>query len=349
MKISKCASFCFTAWLLIFSSNVIGQNEPAAPLHLAKAYHQGQFNALLDGGVQYWDHGYLIAFGKNGVIETSPSTAAVTLYNKQGQIAREAVVWIEDADLITLGDAAVTSSGKLVVSGGVRNRAGAIATFIAEIGDDGHVHRVIRTSPFSARLLCALDDGTVWGYGQDRDDHLANIPNSLRLREYSFEKGQLHAMLDTTALDPEGWLLDLGRYPGDINLRCNAKTVALYNGGSGDLIELDLRSRTMKVTKVAPLPPPTEFTISGFALTESGEIFAGFHDRTQKPQKPAISGLFRLSRDTAGGAKWVPVEGTVGPYLHGSPIQRLLGADGDDLVYSSLKDGRMFWSKQSPR
>jgi len=87
-----------------------------------------------------------------------------------------------------------------------------------------------------------------------------------------------------------------------------------------------------------------EFYLNGFALTESGEIFAAYFDRREKP---VMSGLFHLIRDDSNGtAKWVPVEGTVGAYLRGSPIQRLLGADGDDLVYTSLRDGKMYWSKQ---
>jgi hypothetical protein len=323
----------------------IGQ-APVSPARLPEPYHQAQFSALFQEGFQRWDHGYLITHAWNGTLETSPSKPGVALYDKDGQIAREAVVWLDGARTVSVGDAATTKSGRLVVSGGTINQEGVIANTIMEIGHDNRVHRVIRTSPFMPAYVCALDDGTVWSYGVDRDDHFAGIENSLRLRHYSFEKGQLRALLDATRLSQgEGWLLERGRYPGEINLRCNSKTVALYNAASGELVEVDLQTNTLKVTEVTSLPSPPEFQITGFALTDSGALFASFYDRSTKP---AMSGLFRMSRDNAGGAKWVPVEGTVGSYLQTSSIERLLGADGDDLVYARLKDGKMFWSKPNP-
>ena len=315
-----------------------------SPAPLAGPYQQAQFPALLQGGFQRWDHGYLVTHAWTGTLETSPSKPGVVVYDQNGQIAREAIVWLDGARTVSVGDAATTKSGRLVVSGGAVNQEGVITNTIAEIGRNNRVHRVIRTTPYMPAYVCALEDGTVWSYGVDRDERLAGIENSLRLRQYSFEKGQLHALLDTTRLSPsEGWLLEHGRYPGEINFRCNSKTVALYNAASSQLIEVDLQTNAMKVTNVVPLPPPPAFQITGFALTESGALFASFYDRSAKP---AMSGLFKLSRDNAGDAKWLPVENTVGAYLHGSPIQRLLGADNDGLVYTSLQDGKMFWSKQ---
>lgn len=346
MKTRKSSVFFVLAWLLIEGAAITGQEKGASP-HLGKAYQQAQFNVLLQGGFQYWQNGYLVAWGMNRSIEGSPTRAAVYVYNKYGQIVREAVVWLDGAELVSVTAAAIGPSGKLVVSGGAQNPAGAISTYIAEIGKDDHVSRVIRAAPYSARRLCAAEDGTVWTYGMDRDNRLADIPSSLRIRQFSFEKGQLRAMLDTSTFNPEGWVLDLGRFPDDVSLRCNAKTVGLYNSVTGDLVEVDTKSGTMKITKVATLPiesDTVDFYLSGFALTESGEIFASYVDRREKP---VMSGLLHLIRDgSKGTAKWVPVEGTVGPYLRGSPIQRLLGAESDDLVYTSLRDGKMYWSKQ---
>lgn len=288
-------------------------------------------------------HNSQVTHAWNGTLQVTPNEAGVVLYDKDGRIAREAVVWLDGARNVSVGDVAVTRSA-MVVSGVASNQDGALANFIAETSGDGRVQRVIRTTPFLPVYLCALEDGTVWSYGEDRDDQLNGIQNSLRLRHYSFEKGQLSALLDVGL--ERGWILSRGRYPGEISFRCNANTIVLHNAASSELIEFDLRSNLLRVTKVAPLPPPPEFHITGFALTDSGELFASLHDRSRKP---AISGLFRLSRDGKDGAKWVPVDGTMGSYLHDSPIERLMGADGDDLVYTSLKDGKMFWSKRSPQ
>ena len=162
------------------------------------------------------------------------------------------------------------------------------------------------------------------------------------IRHFSFNKGQVKVVLYAKDLNPNGWSLLTGRYPGEVTLRCNKNGLVLYNGQSSELIQVDFFDDALTITKVAPLPPHEHFRITGFALTESGDIFASFHEHnTQQPH----SGLFKLSFDGAGGAKWTPVVGTVGLYLRGSPIERLMGAEGDDLVHTRAVDGKMYWSK----
>ena len=105
-------------------------------------------------------------------------------------------------------------------------------------------------------------------------------------------------MLDTTALPDyaatrEGWRFFRGN-PNEVDLRCNSNEVVLYNMRSGDLVEVDLKSGRMKITKTPLMPPGPDFLITGFALTESGQIFASFLDRSDV--KKAVTGLFRLDR-----------------------------------------------------
>jgi hypothetical protein len=324
------------------------QNPAAADTGITEPSHDAQFHAVLEDGFRYWDKGYLIAYGSNHTLETTPSKAALILYDRDGRVARQPIVWVDGANTVTVNDAAVTESGNLVVSGAAVDSHGAIASFIGQIGSDDRLHNIIRTTPFAPAYVCALEDGTVWTYGVDRDDHLKNVPGSLRLRHYSFEKGQLHALLNITALPDyaanlQGWHFARG-LPHEVNLRCNSKEIVLYNVRSGDLVELDSATSTTTITKV-PLFPATcpTFCITGFALTESGELFASFIDRTKRGT--SLSGLFRLSRGKAGTAQWVAVPGTVGVYLKQSPIQELWGADGDTLVYSRQRDGNLYWSK----
>jgi hypothetical protein len=115
----------------------------------------------------------------------------VALYDRDGHVVREGIVWFKDANSVSITDAAVNRAGNLVVSGGIENQAGAIANFIASIGTDGRLSQVIRTTPFVPIYVCAAEDGTVWSYGMDRDEEGKGIEKSLRLRQYSFEKGQL--------------------------------------------------------------------------------------------------------------------------------------------------------------
>ena len=161
------------------------------------------------------------------------------------------------------------------------------------------------------------------------------------IRHFSFDKGQLKALVLASDLDP-GWFFLDGRYPGEVTLRCNAKGLAIYSGKSSELVQVDFFDAAVTITKVAPLPPISQLRITGFALTESGDIFASFHDRSKNPP---MSGLLKLSFNGDGGARWMPVAGTVGAYRRGSPIERLIGAEGDELVYTRDVDDKMFWSK----
>lgn len=153
---------------------------------------------------------------------------------------------------------------------------------------------------------------------------------------------QIGAMLNMSSLNSSGWRPMRGRYPGEVSLRCNSNMVVLFNGASSEFIELDVATNRLKVTGVAPLPSHKHVRITGFALTESGDVFVSLHDRsTSQPR----SGIFHLTIDASGFGSWTPIRNTIGPYLHGGPVERLLGADGDDLVYTHDQSGEAFWSK----
>jgi hypothetical protein len=290
---------------------------------------------------RYWDRQFLITYS---IDDTGPKRPAAILYDRSGRIAREVYVSFKDAYSTSIGDVAVSKSGQIVVAGGTESRAGAIANFIASIGGDGRMRQVIRTTPFLPVYICSSVEGNVWSYGIDRDSEGRGVSSSLRLREYSFGKGQLRAMLDTSTLNSSGWTLERGRYPGEISLRCTSKKVGLFNGRSSEWIEFDLAANKLRAWRVAPLPSPREMQVTGLALTEDGQVFASLHDRSSNPPR---SGLFVLSPDSnsAGLRTWVPVSDTIGPFLQGAKVWRLLGADGSDLVYARDVDGTAYWSR----
>jgi hypothetical protein len=328
---------------LVFSaSHFFGQGTKPPSGRLSEPHRHASIPGLLHTWHRIWDRGYLVSWGSIGSHEASPTEPSVVLYDRDGHIVREGIVWFKDAYSVSITDAAVDRAGGLVVSGGTQNQAGAIANFIASIGTDGCLSQVIRTTPFLPIYVCAAEDGTVWSYGFDRDEEGRRIESSLMLRQYSFDKGQLRAMADRAALNSAGWILDHGRYSGEISLRCNSQEVGLYNGGSGEWLEFDFGTSKLKVAKVDPLPSPKTMQITGFALTEAGDIFVSLHDRSGSPPR---SGLFRLEFDSTGLGSWIPVKNTVGAYLRGGPIERLLGADGPDLVYSRDLEGTAYWSK----
>jgi hypothetical protein len=292
------------------------------------------------GGWKYWDKGYLITWAWEGLnYDVSPDKPAVELYDQNGN-AKAADFWLEGSIRVGVHHAATTEAGKVIVSGGARTKDGKAVFYIAEIGD-GAEKRVIRTNPFAPVYICGGANETVWAYGFERDEEGNGVPSGLMLRQFSFEKGQLKAMLGSNEVAP-GWDLPEGKYLGEVNLRCNANSVVLYNAHSSQLVRFDVKKNTLKITSVDPLPPPSKLRITGFALTDLGDIFASFHDRAHSQP---MSGLFHLAFDAGGNGKWMPVPGTVGLYRRGSPIERLLGADGDSLVHTRDADGNIHWSK----
>jgi hypothetical protein len=323
-------------------SYFFGQGTKPPSGNLSEPHRQANVPGLLHTWNRIWDKGYLVSWGSIGSHEASPTEPSVALYDRDGHVIREGIVWFKDANSVSITDAAVNRAGNFVISGGTESQAGAIANFIASIGNDGRLSQVIRTTPFLPIYLCAAEDGTVWSYGMDRDEEGKGIEKSLRLRQYSFDKGQLRAMLDVSTLNMSGWTLPRGRYPGEISLRCNSQKLGLYNGRSGEWLEFNFATDKLKVAKVEPLPSSKTMRITGFAMTEAGDVFVSLHDTSSTTPR---SGLFRLEFDSAGLGSWIPVGNTVGPYLHGGPIERLLGADGPDLVYTRDLEGTAYWSK----
>jgi len=323
-----------------------GQQTGGERVSLLDSHRQVRLSALAGppAGFRRWQNGYLISFALDGTLDASPDKPAVVLYDRNGQAAREAIVWFNDAKSTGVDDAAVSRLGDLFVSGGTTSPAGAIASYIAQINHTGHVGRVIRTTSFLPVYICAAEDGTVWSYGFDRDEGGSSVATSLSLRQYSFDKGQLRAMLDTSTLGPSGWTLSRGHYPGEIDLRCTSGKVGLLNGASSQWVEFDISSNKLKVSKIEPLPQIDQMRITGFALTESGDVFVSLHDRSSQPPR---SGLFRLTFVGADVGKWVPVKDTVGPFLHGAKVGQLLGTDGTELIYTRDFDGTAYWSKYS--
>jgi hypothetical protein len=340
MKSSTCAAALALVPLLFLGSRVFHAQEAATgSLHLLDFYDQAQFPGPSNAfPFRYWDKGFLITYTADDATADKP---AAVLYDRNGAVAREAIVSFKDAKSVGIDDVAMSKSGQLVVAGGTESPTGAIANFIASIDAGGKIRQVVRTTPFLPVYVCAAEDGTVWSYGVDEDGEGKAIETSPRLRQYSFDKGQLKAVLDATALPPGGWKLTRGRYPGDITFRCNGRKVVLLNSQYNEWVEFDIAANKLTVFKLKPLPPPKQMQVTGFALTEAGDVFVSLHDMSGDQPR---SGLFRLEFDRVGVGSWVPVKNTIGAYLHG-PVERLLGADGSDLIYTRDLNGTAYWSR----
>jgi hypothetical protein len=344
-KMMRSASPLWTAATLLALVSIARPQQVGVARGLAQPHHQLRLQTVAsDGGFRYWDKGYLLAWSQNGSSSVSPNAPAVMMYDQDGN-EKSAYVWFEGAARVGVASAAITSSGKLVVSGGMRTPDGIVAFYIAEIGEDGRMTRVIRTSPFVPVYICGGQDNTVWSYGFERDENGRRVESGPMLRQFSFENGQLQAMLSFSNLDPE-WRLPEGKYPGEVSMRCNADRVVIYNGRASQWVQFDLTTKALSIRQVDPLPPPSKLRITGFAMTDDGDVFASFHERSKTIP---MSGLFQLTFEAVGAGTWTPVPGTVGPYLRGSPIARLIGTDGRSLIHTRAQKGELYWSRYEKR
>jgi hypothetical protein len=326
--------------IAIFGCGRAACQPTAVATGLSEPHHKASVPAMNRGGWKYWDKGYLVTWAWDGAnYDVSPGKTAVTLYDHNGN-PKNADFWLEGASRVGVHHAATTQAGKIIISGGARTEDGKAVFYIAEIGDGGE-KRIIRTSPFAPVYICGGTEDTVWAYGFERDEEGNGVSSGPMLRQFSFEKGQIKAMLLLNELAP-GWDLPEGKYLGEVNFRCNANSVIVYSAHSSQLVRFDVKNSTLKIINVDPLPPPSKLRITGFAFTDSGDVFVSFHDRAHSQP---MSGLFQLTFDAASNGKWVAVPGTVGLYRRGSPIEKLLGADGDSLVHTRDVDGNIHWSK----
>ncbi len=344
MKLVRVIRFGAVVFLLgSLPESMAGQQTEVASSQLSSPHAQFSSGALLEVAHRYWDKNYLINFGAAGSDDASPSHPVVTLYDRDGRLQREAVVWFKNATRVSISDVAVGKKGELVVAGGAMDQSGVIANFITLIGDDGRVSKTVRTTPFLPHRVCVAENGNVWAYGSDRSEQGERVETSLMLREYDFEKGQVKALLAKSELNPWGWTLSEGRYPEEFYLRCAGSKVGLYNGASSEWIEYDKSAQKLKIAKVAPLPPPSDVRIRGFALTESGQVFASMHYRTRNP---VMSGLFKLEFGNDGVGHWMVVKGTFQPFRDGIGVGQLLGTDGTELIYTRGPEATTaYWSK----
>lgn len=289
---------------------------------------------------QRWDSRFLIAIDA----DASPTRPAVTVFDRDGKIVREAIVWFAEASVVNVGDAALTESGQLLVSAGAVKSDGTVANVIAAFDAGGKMTQVLRTSPFVPLRICSVANGSIWAYGWDRRNTRTN--RYPVLREFSFEGGLLDSLVDGNTL-PRDFATG-GRWHDDVGLRCNNNTVALYLGSAGELIEHDVRKPDSLVRWKLPAVPE-KMRVTGYALTNSGDFFASVKNEGERDKVTA--GIFHLEKGTAPNTRWVGVENSAMQRTrHEYRDLTVLGVDGNALVHiSDPMEGLVGWSEIGPK
>jgi hypothetical protein len=179
---------------------------------------------------------------------------------------------------------------------------------IAILDRTGALQTYVATQPYSPTQVCFAPDHSIWTIGSAR---LAETQDYFVLRHYSREGKELGAFLPRSTFDKAEAVEPGESYVGAWSLRAAKDRIGAY------LHSVDRKMRAAWVEvgldgkELGRWKFPEGFGGSPSAFTRSGAIFAADQ-----------YGLFLLDRSTG---MWNPVS----PASDG----RLLGADGDDLVF----------------
>ncbi len=268
-----------------------------------------------------WDRGHLVAVRH----DSSPTEVSVVAYDSAGKEVRNGIVWFEKAEEVNLTSAVLAPGGSLLVSGGTHNKDLVIANFIAAIGDDRKVSKVVKTNPFVTSQICSSREGKIWALGWERGK--SKTDSYALLREYSFDAGLLR-----TAIPRASTKLSIaGKYAGDTRLICSPDAVLLYQATSGELFRYDLKTDSLKVTTVQPVEASS--VLSGLALDSQGKLFASFH-RNGRPDGTPPDGLCELA--TSGShPHWALIpNSSATTAADANTFGSLLGFDKEDVVFT---------------
>jgi len=318
--------------LVFFSLDVVVAHgvSPAerrlnSPSHIAGFASDVIPNELTD---THWSGDSLVVYER----VVSGYAHAISVYGRDGKQKFGVPFSIDGAADIHISDAALAADGSVVVAAGSRGKDDTISNFIAHIGKDGKLLDIVRTTPYVVRMVCPIADGTVWTAGFERDEKLRSVKQYEILRQYSFKTGLVASALDASKMaHPADWPMyfPVGMYPWETALRATSKTLGFYSGPSNEWITLDLTTHEVRREPVKALGKGEQLT--GFAMTESGQVFASIEVAGKNPSL----GLFELVADQSGVRSWLPVRGTLRTADAAGDLTftRLLGSTGNQIVY----------------
>ncbi|HMK29354.1 MAG TPA: hypothetical protein VK473_06690 [Terriglobales bacterium] len=293
--------------------------------------HNAEYGGMLPGGNPNFQNGYLIT---HHVLATQDSPSVRT-FDANGTIAVDGVVWVEGAQEVELFDATVSPGGKVFASGRAIDSAGKVSFFIAALGKDGHVVRLMRTSPFVPSVICAANDDTVWAFGQ----HIRarDVGSYARLHLYNMSTPWDAGRYDFVTWGPGVAVASPG--DGMSNLACMGTKMYVYQRPQNLMLSVDTATGKTYRAQVDSIPQFTNVT--GFAVATNGDIYASMEDSNMGT---VFTGAFKLLFTGPNSAKWIEVPGTVTSLKDSRQNFMLLGIHGDKLVYRTGGNGKVSWA-----
>lgn len=271
-----------------------------------------------DNPLPAFDKGYLL------FVHDAGRPDSLVVYGPDGLLMYRATLAFPDGRSVSLGNAAIDTDGTVVVGVAYRGPRGRGAG-LAFLDRSGKQTDFIETGLYSPAHVCFAADHSIWTLGMqwdaadpeysDRGDHPI-------IRHYTREGKPLGAFV-SRAIFPPG-LAPGGGHIGLWHIRAARDRIGAVvrpgqSSGHPELIEVDLARKMLGRWKLGPDPS------GGRAYTESGNLYQLGLGPDERPWH-----LYLFDRATS---TWRD-KGRLAPSSEPDGVHLLLGAEGDQLVYS---------------
>ncbi|RSL18649.1 hypothetical protein EDE15_4241 [Edaphobacter aggregans] len=311
------------------------------------------------------DNGHIIQFHQT---PHKPGQPNIYLFNRSGQIEYQVSICPTNSTQVWLTSVTVAARGGIIFAGHSIDDRGNRLLFIGSSDLDGSNPHFFSTGTYLATLVTGANDSSIWslgaefhdaaGSGQrwDNYDTVRHFSSSGTLLEHFLPRWNPQVAYVTSRFSDGNFVLDAydtsghpvvlsadsvstarrgyrdaGTKHSQMYLKTASGVVNIYDGINEVFYQYDTATRVLSQYRIA-----TRFTgvLNGFALTQDGHLFGSISG--QDPRLYQLHGLFELKQDSSTGhAHWMLIDGTPSSKSGIGDIVRLLGADGDDLVFQT--------------
>ena len=270
-------------------------------------------------GFDKWTKGTYLRIDRSQLSEPS-----FYLFDKQGRQIATFSFAIPNADRIEVHDFDVAPDHSVVLCGDSFSRDGKPAYFVARVSPTVQQTKILRTTPYWPFLVSVAPDNSIWTIGPqeifDTDGHSSRTDSQANVLRHFNPDGNLIA-----SFQPKWKFRLLQTVSGFLVAKRDRIGWYAPSNGPGEYMEVNPTTGEMKVYSNRDIAdgPGSHHKISGFALTDSGDVFIARDSREAKTRT-----LLRLNRTEN---KWEPVKM---PGTNEGPSPMLKGSDGDLLIFS---------------
>ena len=241
--------------------------------------------------------------------------------------------WYPGSTSVHLAGSSASSAGFVYSAGYALSAAGAATYFVGMSRLDGSSPKFFSTGSYLASYVFGAPDGTIWTVGS-RPGKSWRQQYYGAVRQYG-QDGTLLFQCRKTA--GAGRTLSVSPVAASqIELTSWGSHIFLYDNLVHQLSSINSVTHLMHVWNVDPTNLQLRY-ITGLAVTSAG-VFASMQKLHMSGAAASrySGGLFRLAISANGTGSWQPVESTISWQTRPGDFLKLMGSDGDQLVYTKM-------------